>query len=90
MPECEGLVTIMRNPVGIKGISALFRQEQWPQDSAAAPSLTLHKALHLPNPLLVCSQSSLQPQGVQTHYNLELSQPYRAWFWVLEPHNEER
>ena len=50
----------------------------------------------LPSPVLDSSQSSLQPReiqllgGLQNHYKLEPEQPYGAWFWVLEPHSEER
>ena len=38
----KGVITVMRDPVGIQGFQ--------PQDSAPAPSFTLHKALHPPQP----------------------------------------
>ena len=81
MPECEDVITIMRDPAGIQGFQPFVDMSSGPRTRALPHPSPSTRPCIFPSPVLVCTQSSLQPQemqllqGLQTHYKLEPGSP---------------
>ena len=64
-PECEGVVTVTREPVDTHGFQPFLDISSGPRTRPLPPPSPTQRARISPSPVLVCSRSSLQPQEIQ-------------------------
>lgn len=89
MPKCEGVVTVMRDPVDTHGFQPFLAMSSGPRTRPLPhPSPSMRSRIS-PSPVLVCSQSSLQPQEIlllqEALNSLQVGAAPALWGLILGP-----